>query len=230
MQEIIPIVDSYITLTPYDWPLTRDNREEIDRYWQYRISRQPRLFNGEMCLLKSWSIESGILVGKCFNTDYKTFLWWREHDRPHRNVFDFFGAAALHTQENWLILGRMADQTASKGWMYPPCGSPIPTDFVDGKLDIDGSLMRETLEETGIELSRPQLGSALLLTDEARIVYVRPVRLDIPASTLMTDINRFIANQAEPELARVEILAGQVDIPEKGVPGFVSIYVRHRLG
>jgi 8-oxo-dGTP pyrophosphatase MutT (NUDIX family) len=124
----------------------------------------------------------------------------------------------------------MADRTASRGWLYPPCGSPTPSDFCDGKLDVDGSLIRETLEETGIVLAREQLGPALIITDEARIVYVRPVRLDVPASNLIAEINRFIANQPEPELESVKIVTSRNDLDEKTMPPFVSIYVKYAFG
>jgi hypothetical protein len=224
---IAAIAGSNVTPVEYDWPLARDRAAEIDRYWEYRLRDQPHLFNGAMCLLKDWSIENGMFVAECFNTDYKTFLWWREQERPDRNVFDFFGAAALHTLENWLILGLMADQTASRGWLYPPCGSPIPSDIRDGKLDIDGSLIRETFEETGIVLVPEQLGPALIIGDGARIVYVRPVRLNTPASSLITEITRFIDSQPEAELESVQIVRGRIDLDAKTMPPFVSIYVRY---
>ena len=79
-------------------------------------------------------------------------------------------------------------------------------------------------------LAREQLGPALIITDEARIVYVRPVRLDVPASNLIAEINRFIANQPEPELESVKIVTSRNDLDEKTMPPFVSIYVKYAFG
>lgn len=181
-------------------------------------------------MLKSGAIEGGRFVGECFETEFKNFLWWREHDRPDRDVFDFFGAAALHTAENWLMLGRMSGHTASAGYSYPPCGSPGPSDYCDGVLDVDGSLIREAHEETGIALAREQLDAGYIIFDGARIVYVRPVRLAMPASRLALEIERFIAGQPHPELDRVSFVRGTGDLAELKVPPFVTIYVKHVFG
>lgn len=181
-------------------------------------------------MLKSWTIESGRFVGECFETEFKSFLWWREHDRPDRDVFDFFGTAALHSSENWLMLGRMAAHTASAGYLYPPCGSPTPSDYCDGALDLDGSLIREVLEETGITLAREQLNAGYIISDGARIVYVRPVRIATTASRLALEIAGFIADQPNSELDHVCFVKRAGDLDEMKVPPFVTIYVKHIFG
>lgn len=227
---IVPVASINVTPVEYDWPLARNRAVEIDRHWRDRIKSQPQLFNGAVCMLKDWTIEGDRFVGQVFETEFKNFLWWREHDRPDRDVFDFFGTAALHASDNALMLGRMAGHTASAGYDYTPCGSPTPSDYRDGTLDIDGSLIREVLEETGIALARGQLNAGYIILDGARIVYVRPVRLAGTASRLTLEIARFIAGQSDPELDRVCFVTGKDDLKELKVPPFVRIYVEHIFG
>src|SRR5258708_7068684 len=134
-RRIVPIKTIEIVPGREAWAMAKDRAAEIQEYWLARTKAQPKLFNGEVLLLKNWSINDGVFQGEYFQTDYKSFLWWREHDRPDRDVYDFFGAAVLHSRENWLILGVMGPHTSSPGQIYFPCGSPSLTDVSNGKLD-----------------------------------------------------------------------------------------------
>ena len=108
----------------------------------------------------------------------------------------------------------------------PPCGSPGREDISDGKLDLDASLIRETREETGVALSPEHLGQALVVTDAARVVYLRPVHLRTAAVALCAEIAEFIAGQSDPELAGVVAVKDATDFDGQNVPPFVSNYLQ----
>lgn len=200
---VVPIDKIELTESKSIWRLAIDRAEEIEAYWRVRTTAQPTLFNGGVLLLDNRLIRDKSFRGEFFKTDYKSFLWWREHDRPDRNAFDFLGAAALHSCENSPMLGCMSRHTSSPGMIYMPSGSPHLADVVDAKLDIDRSLLRETAEETGIRIDPDNLEPPLVIFDGARIVYVRATRIAQPADIIVRQVSYFLSDQKEAELEKL---------------------------
>jgi hypothetical protein len=66
----------------------------------------------------------------------------------------------------------------------------------------------------------------MLVRDGARLVYMRRIVLDRPAAGLVAEIERFLREQEEPELAEVLVVKGPQDI-EPTMPGFAAAYIRH---
>ena len=223
---LLPISGADIRFEPRAWPFAEAHVAEIEAHWRRRRAEQPRLYNGGVLLLGDWSLADGLVTGACFATDFKSFLYWRENGAPDRSVADFFAAAALHSREGWLIVGRMGAHTANRGRIYPPCGSLHPDDVRDGRIDLDGSILREVAEETGFRLTIRDFDAPMLVRDGARLVYMRRIVLDRPAAGLVAEIERFLREQEEPELAEVLVVKGPQDI-EPTMPGFAATYVHH---
>ena len=226
-RRIVALEHAYVREINYDWPLARKAKDEIDHHWLRRLAQKPSIFNGTIFLLQRWLISGDEFIGECFRTDFKNFLWWREHNRPDREVFDFFAVAALHSREGHLLVGTMGPNTVSAGAVYMPCGSIHSDDIADGKIDLDRSLIRETAEETGIFLSREELGPPILIFDGARIVYLRPIQLKQSGSELVRDVSEFINRGHEPELANVRLIRDERDLNPDSMPQFVLDYVRY---
>ena len=158
------------------------------------------------------------------------FLYWRECKKPNPDKPNFFPAAALHSQEGWLILGQMASHTTHSGYIYPPCGGLHPDDVIDVTVDLDGCMIREVQEETGVLLSRAQFGDPMLVFDKRRIVYLRPTIIPEPAVDIANRIKQFLETQQEPELAAVYLVKSAADIISGKMPPFVVAYIEHRFG
>jgi hypothetical protein len=152
---VVPIVEARIRFSNQIWGFSSLHASKIDRYWRQRLAENSELFNGAVLLLDSnWSLHEGRFSGSCLETDFKTFLYWREHGAPDANVVDFFAAGALHSEEGWLILARMSAHHSSAGRIFSPCGSLHIDDVKDSAVDLDGNIFREIHEETGLGLSR----------------------------------------------------------------------------
>jgi 8-oxo-dGTP pyrophosphatase MutT (NUDIX family) len=227
--QVMPIERAEVYLSGRNWPFPQAHALEIDRHWQRRTAENPKLFNGHALLLDSWSLSAGKFQGTCLVTDYRSFLYWREHDAPDRSVANFFAAAVLHSWEDWLIVARMGPHHSSAGLIFPPCGS-LHTDDIDaGRIDLDGNILREIKEETGIELSLADLEERLLIRDRAKLAYVRVVRLPKPASKIVKQIENYLAAATDPELSEILVVKGRADIIEPAMPAFAVAYIKHAL-
>ena len=78
-----------------------------------------------------------MLRGASFETDYASFLAWRDWGCPGVGVFNVFAAAALQSAAGAFLLGQMAPFTSSAGrWVFP-CDTPNRDDISSaGMLDL----------------------------------------------------------------------------------------------
>ena len=152
--EIIELDRVEIAVEPWAWEFAHARRAEIDRHFASRQRERPALWNGRVLLVHRYGVDRGVLRGACFETDYASFLAWRDWDLPDAGVFNVFAAAALQAADGAYLVGEMAPSTATAGQLYFPCGTPDPVDITaGGTLDLAGSLARELLEETGIDIA-----------------------------------------------------------------------------
>lgn len=214
-----------VRLSHEAWEFEAAYADKIDTYWAYRCEQQPTLFNGEVLMLRYWSLQSGRFSGQCIKADYKSFLYWREHNAPDPSVVDFFATAALYSREGWLILGRSGTDMSNAGEIYPPCGSLQLGEF-GRDLDLDASIVREVHEETGIEIDSSQLGPPVLIEAFPQLVLIRPANLEITASEIVHRIDRHLRSTATRELDGSVVVKDRSAIQE-AMPPFTIAYIRY---
>ena len=199
--QIVPIVRAELRLSEPGWEFARTHAAEIDAHWRRRSAEQPKLFNGDVLMLHKWSLADGCFRGECLTADFKSLLYWRENEAPDDAVLDFFGAPALHSREGWLIVGRMGPDHSSAGAIYFPCGTLHPSDVVGQSIDLDGGILRELNEETGLTFSPVELDAPLLIFDSHRLAFIRPIHSTRAAAEIIHDIERHLARTPEPQRA-----------------------------
>ena len=64
-----------------------------------------------------------------FETDFASFLAWRDWGFPDRSVFNGFGMGALRCSDGAFVLGEMGRHTSNAGRIYFPSGTPDPDDI-----------------------------------------------------------------------------------------------------
>ena len=215
-----------VRLSRRAWEFAKTNAPKIDAHWSVRVREQPKLFDGEVLMLAQWSLSQGHFVGECIKADFKSFLYWREHAAPDPGVVDFFAAAALHSSEGWLILGRSSPGMSNAGTVYPPSGSLDADVAEDIPIDLDRSIIREVFEETGIELRRTELGASIIINAPPQLIVIRPVYLGLPASEIVSGIDAHLRASPEGEIAEVVIVRGRADI-QSAMPPFTADYIRY---
>ena len=214
-----------VRLVSGSWDFASAHAREIDVYWTKRTAEQRGLFNGSVVMLKHWAVEERRFSGECFETDFKSFLYWREHGAPDPHVYDFFGVGPIHSAEGWLLLGRAGPAMSNAGAVYPPSGSIDLSEAERGAVDVDASIIREILEETGLELTRSQLGQPFLITAPPQIAIIRPISLHLSAARLVRHIAAHLERKQAAEICELILVRCLEDIDRNRMPPFVQQYI-----
>jgi hypothetical protein len=223
--EIVPVERIEITVAPWQWEFAVKRRGEIDAHFAARRERLPAMWNGRLILLKDYRIENGTLSGSGFETDFASFVAWRDWDFPDRRVFNVFAMAAVQSADGSYLLGRMAAHTVSAGRLYFPCGTPDLKDVTHGRLDLEGSAARELFEETGIDIVTlsAQPGWALV-RDKNFLALIKTFTSAENAQELRARATRYLASGTHPELSDIRMVRGRGDLTAQ-VPTFVAAFL-----
>jgi hypothetical protein len=150
--DILPVQRLDFHVFPLPWPFAEDRRTEIEDYFTHLRREKPQLWNGRVLLLRDFEISGATLQGTMFETDYASFIAWRDWGFPDRDVRACFAMGALLSRDGAFLLGVMNAHTAGAGGIYFPSGVLDPGDVVGGRVDFDRNVRREIVEETGLSL------------------------------------------------------------------------------
>lgn len=217
-----------------DWAFARDEAEAVAANWRRRTALNPDLWNGRVLLLKDGGLGPGLagpeFHGRCFETDFRTFLAWRDAGFPPAGVRNVFSMAALESADGAYILGEMAAHTAPAGQVYFPSGTPDPKDVVGAVLDLEASARRELQEETGLDPAEVAWTDGMtLVMNPIRVCCMKRVVAPDNAEALLERIHGWLARDPKAELARMHVVRGPADITA-AMPEFVVAYLHHRFG
>jgi 8-oxo-dGTP pyrophosphatase MutT (NUDIX family) len=225
--EVLAVERLDLRFAPRPWPFADDRRPEIDAHFAALRRDKPALWNGRVLLMHDHALTDGCLTGAYLETDFASFIAWRDWGFPDRSMRNCFGLAALRAADGAFLLGVMAGHTANAGRIYFPGGTPDPADIRDGAVDLGSNVFRELAEETGLGpadvAAEPGWHATL---DGPRIGLLKLVRSALPAEPLRDRVRGFLARQAEPELSDIRIVRGPQDL-DPLMPGFITAYLMH---
>ena len=178
-----------------------------------------------MLLLHEHAIAGRVLTGSYLETDFASFLAWRDWGFPDPSMRNAFPQAALLSADGAFLLGVMGDHTANPGHIYFPSGTPDPSDVDGERVDIDAGLRRELREETGLDAGDFAVDPGwTAVFDGPRIALFRVVRSAEPAVAFRQRILANFAKVADPELADIRIVRSPADyVPQ--MTGYVTAYM-----
>jgi 8-oxo-dGTP pyrophosphatase MutT (NUDIX family) len=222
---VVRLARAELRFAPRPWPFAHERRAEIDAHFARLMRERPRAFNGRVLMLREFAIDDGLLRGAYFETDFASFIAWRDWGWPDASVRNCFGQAALRSADGAFLLGVMSSHTLNAGRIYFPSGTPDPADIVGERVDLDGSVLRELTEETGLTAADVSLdpGWHAVLAGP-RLAMLKPVRSPLQAEELRARILANMAGEAHPELADVRIVRGPTDLDEM-MPEFIHDYL-----
>jgi pyridoxine kinase len=218
-----------LSFVPKPWAWAEKRRAEIDAWFADMRGQQPALWNGRVLLMHRQVIERGVLRGEFLETDYASFIFWKQRGLPRAEVRDCFSAAAIQSSDGAFLLGVMGPHTFNAGRIYFPCGTPDLDDIVEGKVDLDHSMQRELLEETGLAMSAltPEPGWTMVV-DGPLIAQIKVLRAAASAKALHEKILAFLSREKKPELSDIRVVYGPGDF-DPAMPRFVTAFLASRF-
>jgi 8-oxo-dGTP pyrophosphatase MutT (NUDIX family) len=225
---IVPLARLSLAFAPKPWAFAHERRSEIDAYFAGLREKKPQLYNGRVLLLHEASLSDDVLRGACFETDYASFLAWRDWGFPDPMVRNCFAMGALRTADDAFLLGVMGPHTANAGRIYFPAGTPDPNDVrPDGTVDLEGSVTRELGEETGLTPRDYRMEPGWMLVPAGpRYALFKLLHAPETAEVLRRRVLDYLAAEQEPELAGVHIVRSPADLNES-IPPFMGAFIRH---
>jgi 8-oxo-dGTP pyrophosphatase MutT (NUDIX family) len=218
-----------LKLEPFDWPFARTRRGEIDAHFALKQRAKPALWNGRVLLAREPEFEGERFKARYFETDFASFLAWRDWGFPDKRVFNGFGMGALRCADGAFVLGEMGAHTANAGRIYFPSGTPDLDDIKGDTVDIAGSVVREVGEETGLSpadyLFDPYWDC--VVTDVS-IAMMRLLRSDMSGEAMQARIEANLAREEQPELAAIHLVRNLGDLTD-AMPRFVTAFVEKHL-
>ncbi|UGY16405.1 NUDIX hydrolase [Bradyrhizobium septentrionale] len=211
------------------WPFADQRRAEIDAHFAEQQRLNPKLWNGRVLLGRDPVFAAERLSASYFETDFASFLAWRDWGFPDTEIFNGFGMGALLASDGAFVCGVMGQHTANAGRIYFPSGTPDLDDIRGETVDIAGSVMRELEEETGLTAADCHADTDwhCIYTGVA-LAMMQILRVDMPADALRERIEANLARQEHPELAGIHLVRSRADLTA-AMPRFVTAFIETQL-
>lgn len=214
---------------PWTWPFAVERRADIDAHFALKQAAKPKLWNGRVLLGRNPVFSEGCFSADYFETDFASFLAWRDWGFIDSSVFNGFGMGALRGNDGAFVLGEMAQHTANAGRIYFPSGTPDLDDLRDGMVDIAGSVVREVEEETGLTAADYQADEPwYCVVSGAAIAIIRILNVAMTGEALRRKILANLAEHQSPELGAIHLVRGIPDLTS-AMPRFVTAFIEVRV-
>lgn len=211
------------------WPFADARRTEIDAHFSMLRRSKPKLWNGRVLLCREPRFSATSFDARCFETDFASFLAWRDWGHPDATVFNVFGMGALCGADGGFVLGEMASHTANAGRVYFPSGTPDLDDIRDGAVDIDNNIRREVAEETGLTPDDYICGATACVLFGAEIAVIQRLEAPCSADELMRRIDVNLSAQRVPEFRAMRVVRGRRDFTPD-MPDYVIAFIAAETG
>jgi len=218
-----------LAVEAWPWPFAEARRAEISAHFAEHQRERPATWNGRVLLGRNPVFSGDRFSSSYFETDFASFLAWRDWGFPDAGVFNGFGMGALRCADGTFVLGEMGQHTSNAGRIYFPSGTPDLDDIRDGALDISGSVERELEEETGLAPGdyRSDADWHCVSTGHA-VAMIRILHVDMPAEALRGRIEGNLASQRQPELSAIHLVRGTRDL-NSAMPRFVTAFLEKQF-
>lgn len=227
-----PVIHRVATLElpvqAWSWPFADERRAAIDAHFAGRQREKP-IWNGRVLLGRNPVFAGDCFRASYFETDFASFLAWRDWGFPDHSVFNGFGMGALRCADGAFVLGEMAQHTANAGRVYFPSGTPDLDDIRGGAVDMAGSVIREAEEETGLsEVDYRAAAHWDCVVSGSAIALIRLLHVDASGEELRARIEGNLARQRRSELSAIHLVRGVSDFTA-AMPRFVTAFIERQF-
>jgi 8-oxo-dGTP pyrophosphatase MutT (NUDIX family) len=213
----------------WTWPFAAERRADIAAHFAHLQAEKPKLWNGRVLLGRNPVFSGDRFNADYFETDFASFLAWRDWGFPDKGVFNGFGMGALRGSDGAFVLGEMAAHTANAGRIYFPAGTPDLDDLKDGAVDIAGSVARETEEETGLKpADYSAAGHWDCVVSGSLVAIIKILDVELAGEALRARIEANLARHALPELGAIHLVRGPADFTP-AMPAYVTAFLEAQI-
>lgn len=204
--QIFPINSVDIRIKDGEHPYVSKHRSLIEQNWRSELAAKPKLFDGPLVFHHRLTLTDGALTGEALIASFSVFLFWRKQaDRS--GGLHLFCYPVIESCDGALIAIRMGEHTANPGQVYFAAGSLDLDDVCDGKVDVDGNMRREVLEETGLDLDAAETHSGYYAShDRGAVCLCRVFRFALTADELAEKIRAHLLVSHEDEVSEVIVI------------------------
>ncbi|MFN3348346.1 NUDIX hydrolase [Pseudorhodoplanes sp.] len=226
MADILRIERLDLAVADFDWDFARTQRAAIDAHFEATRRIKPGMWNGRVLLTHAQDIDGDCLRARYFETDFASFMAWRDFGFADDGVRNCFALGALQGSDGAFVMGVMSNGTMNAGKIYFPGGTPDLNDVEGAWVNLEASVRREVQEETGLDAAQFDIDSGWhCILAGPLVALLKPMRAREPAAALCERIRGHIASEPDPELAEVHVARGPGDI-HPAMPGFIQTFLR----
>jgi 8-oxo-dGTP pyrophosphatase MutT (NUDIX family) len=219
------VISLDLNVQPWSWPFALAQGAAISAHFAGKQREKPQIWNGRILLARDPAFTGAAFRASYFETDFASFLAWRDWGFPDRDIFNGFGMGALRSNDGAFVLGEMGQHTANAGRIYFPSGTPDLDDISGGAVDMAGSVAREVAEETGLTAADYRADAHWdCVVSGALVAMIRVLNVDISGDALRARIEANLARQREPELSAVHLVRDVGDLTA-AMPRFVTAFI-----
>ena len=162
-----------------------------------------------------------VFEARYHRTRFATMLHWKAN-ASQAKPWHIFGVGVIVSGDNKLIAGRMGPSTSAAGRIYFPAGSFDEDDVSGDHIDVEGNMLREVEEETGLSLAHAEDrdDGFYLVSINRSIALFRRYYFTAGAAELLDRIHAHIASEDDPELDDVTAIAAAAEMGEATPPTF----------
>jgi 8-oxo-dGTP pyrophosphatase MutT (NUDIX family) len=229
MTELTRVKRLELSVSDAPWLFADARRAEIDAHFARVREAKPAVWNGRVLLCRNPRADGETFRADYFETDFASFLAWRDWGFPDTSVFNGFGAGALRSADGAFVLGRMGAHTANAGRVYFPAGTPDPGDVDGCRVDLAASVGREIEEEVGLKPADYAAADGWTVVATGQVVACfRRLASPLAAEPLRRRIEAYLASEAQPELSGVMLVRRTADL-DPAMPPFVRTFLADAL-
>lgn len=214
-----------LPVRPWPWRFAEQRHADIGAHFAAQQRQKPEIWNGRVLLGRHPQFAGERFSAEYFETDFASFLAWRDWGFPDSGVFNGFGMGALQSADGAFIMGEMGQHTANAGRIYFPSGTPDLDDISNSAVDIEASVAREVEEETGLTSDDYRAGDHwdCVFTGPS-VAMIKTLYVDMPGEALRQRIEANLSEQSRPELAAIHLVRDADDLTD-AMPRFVTAFV-----
>ncbi len=214
-----------LAFTDWQWPFAIAHRARIDAHFAEEQRKLPDIFNGIVLLGRNHRVVDDVLHADYFETDFASFLAWRDWGFPDERVFNGFGAGALRASDGAFVLGEMAANTSNAGKIYFASGTPDRNDVRGSVVDLADSIRRETEEEIGLTEADYRAADAWdVIVTRGVVAMVRMLDAEQSSAALKAKIEANLDAQTHREFSAVHLVGSTAELNDK-MPLYVKAFL-----